>query len=106
MRRPGRAGGAEAFAEPQDLCCGMQKMRWQGPHQEAELSMVESNIAPPTCLACHCERKFVSVERVKRGHEIRDFECPKCGSVLRLAQKIRGARSKPVQPAWTPRPKQ
>jgi len=39
------------------------------------------------CLACNCERRFVSAEPVRRGYEITSYQCPRCMTILRLAQK-------------------
>jgi hypothetical protein len=68
--------------------------------------MGEGDLAPPTCIACHRERLLVSAEPVRNNYEIGSFKCPGCGSLLRLVQRRRRTRSKPVPRMWVPVPKQ
>lgn len=48
---------------------------------------------PPMCFRCGINRKLVQVSSVGPDLELREFECPQCGKVLRL--KIRRGSSVP-----------
>jgi hypothetical protein len=67
--------------------------------------MAEGDLAPSICIACHRERVFVSAEPVRNNYEIGSFKCPGCGSLLRLVQRRRRVRSKPVPRMWVRLPK-
>jgi hypothetical protein len=62
-------------------------MRREGPHRQAGLKMALKADTRPMCLACNGERRFISAEPVRRGYEISNYECPRCKTIMRLAQK-------------------
>lgn len=46
-----------------------------------------SIVDPPACYACSVRRSLRDVSPIAPDYEIRSFECPKCGTLLRLVAK-------------------
>ena len=40
--------------------------------------------ARSTCTKCHVKRSLTGITPVEPPHEMLSFECPRCGSVVRL----------------------
>ena len=62
-------------------------MQREGPPRQAGLTVAGKKDTRSVCLTCDCERRFISAEPVRRGYEISNYECPRCKTILRLAQK-------------------
>jgi hypothetical protein len=52
----------------------------QQPSREKATDMA----AAPICMSCNLERTLVSVQPARNRHDVRQYECPKCGSPFRL----------------------
>jgi hypothetical protein len=39
------------------------------------------------CIVCTVQRRIVRAEPITKSYEIHTFECPKCGSQVRLVQR-------------------
>jgi hypothetical protein len=65
----------------------MQEMPRQGPRRQTGLKVASGKGTKCVGSACNCERRFVSAEPVRRGYEITSYQCPRCMTILKLAQK-------------------